>query len=248
LRSARFHIEHQLSQPADALTLAGKAEQMLVSCKATDCNIQFAANLSRCPICGEHRPAIPDVNPVKSRSRRTAKLVAFTLVLALAAMGPFRFSWFSICSQCGAVRNSSQRQLPFVNVTYWTSHNTVETPLSQVAATFIPQHEHNWIFGHGGGNSVMCALGPAGAMRRFTSDSDIVHFLVLTQRFIGPEAAQHYLAFALNPEQCRDFSAWLRIGNISGSRIDTKSDYDKWLRDTRAYIADFSDVTVYRAS
>jgi hypothetical protein len=85
-------------------------------------------------------------------------------------------------------------------------------------------------------------------MRRFTSDLDIVHFLALTQRFIGPEAAQHYLAFTLNPEQCRHFSAWLRMGNISDSQIDTKSDYDRWLQDTRHYIADFSDVAVYQAS
>ena len=223
---------------------------MLVSCTGADCDIQFSARLSACPICGADAPALPAADPVAAhKSPRRRRRWAFLAVLvALAVWGPFRFSWFSICDQCGSVRNSSYRQLPFVGITYWTSHDVIETPLSRIAAGFVPPHEHHWLFGHGGGNSVTCALGPAGSMRRFTRDPEIVRFIELTHRFAGSNAAQHYLAYALNPDQCRQFSVWLDLNNIVDSDIDSVAAYEGWLAKASEHIADFGGILVYHGS
>jgi hypothetical protein len=85
-------------------------------------------------------------------------MVATTATFTFIA-GPFRYA--SVCDKCGAIRHSSDWQLPGTDVTIITFSKESDSPLSRVLLTngIVQTHSHHWLFAQGGGHGVKCALG-----------------------------------------------------------------------------------------
>ena len=101
-----------------------------------------------------------------------AAIVGFTLV-----HGVFTFS--SVCSRCGGVRRTTEWQIPHTEITLFTYSSEATTPLSQVLMTnnIVPTHNHNWLFAHGGGNGVRCALGDGQGLQSAVNSEDFARMI-----------------------------------------------------------------------
>jgi hypothetical protein len=85
-------------------------------------------------------------------------------VLATAATFTFTgdpFGYLSVCDRCGASRRTTKWKLPLTEFTVFTRSVESETPLSRAVLTngIVQSHTHHWLFGHGGGHGVKCAIG-----------------------------------------------------------------------------------------
>lgn len=211
---------------------------MLICCTASDCNIEYASSLSRCPVCREAAPigaAEPTVTSSNVLRRRVAWIAG--LMMLLVVLGPFRFHWFSICDQCGARRDSTQRLVPVIRLPYWTTHDVQATRLSNVAAEFMDPHDHAWVFGWGSGHAALCSMGAASTMPRYVDNSQIVAFISATHKFVSPDAAAHYLAYAADHEHCGDLHLWLSEHGFEAAEIETVEQYSEWVKKAKRDIA-----------
>src|SRR5215204_6449400 len=89
-----------------------------------------------------------------------AMFAALATVVTLALMmGPFGYT--SVCNRCGALRSTTEWQLPMTSLTVFRSSTESESPLSRVLLTngIVAAHSHQWLFAQGGGNGVKCAIG-----------------------------------------------------------------------------------------
>jgi hypothetical protein len=111
-----------------------------------------------------------------------AVIGAFTILATLATFHAVvdPFSYYSICDRCGAFRRTTDWKLPLTDFTVFTRSTESDTPYSRTLLTnaIVPKHSHNWLFGHGGGHGVRCALGPGHRIRP-AADSDQFARLVL---------------------------------------------------------------------
>ncbi|MFN0052533.1 MAG: hypothetical protein ACKV0T_10085 [Planctomycetales bacterium] len=156
--------------------------------------------------------------------------IVWTVVAMVLVIGPFRFHYFSVCGDCGAVRNSSERQIPVFPFPYWRSHAIQETVLSRTVARLglIGQHEHRWLFGHGGGNGIQCALGSGRHIRK-SADSDLVAiFLENTWEYEGEESAGEWLAFALSPDDSQRMWSALSLTKFPEVGCTSTDEYRAW--------------------
>jgi hypothetical protein len=95
-------------------------------------------------------------------SRKWSILIAVIVALGSACLVlNSRFHSTSVCTDCGKFEYTTLWQLPLTDITYWTTTQEEETPLSRALAASgqIKPHEHDWHFAMGGGNRVFCALG-----------------------------------------------------------------------------------------
>jgi len=115
--------------------------------------------------------------------------IAVAVLYLVAWIGPCGFSSTRVCHTCGLVQHRYEHQLPLVQITYWTSQSTEETQLSPMLRdkNLVVVHDHDWVFGAGGGNGIACAIGPA---RNWHCDtSAVVSFLADVAKYDGNEAA-----------------------------------------------------------
>lgn len=129
-----------------------------------------------------------------------ATLVVFTLIES-------PFGYFSVCGRCGSVRSTTDWKLPFSDFTVFTQSAESETPLSRVLLTngIVQPHAHQWLFGHGGGHGIRCAIGP-GRHIRPAADSEEFARLVLALHSHGLTALRdRVLQGALDPDTSRFF-------------------------------------------
>jgi hypothetical protein len=93
------------------------------------------------------------------------QLIAGGLVAAVLAVGAAaiygRFSYSSVCRQCGAVRDTAEWQVPLTSATVIRNSTERDTPVSRTLQQLglVLHHEHQWLFVAGGGNFVRCAIG-----------------------------------------------------------------------------------------
>lgn len=101
------------------------------------------------------------------------KLIGFTILFLVAYVlfdGPFCYS--SVCTQCGRRRYSRDWMVPFTRIKIGSVNNETDTPLSTVLRqkNIVPAHTHQWLFIHGSGNGIMCAIGSGSTMLSSTND------------------------------------------------------------------------------
>jgi hypothetical protein len=116
------------------------------------------------------------------------------LVIVGCPVGPLAFGWFSVCTQCGAQRVSSQSSfLPFIVV-----HRAKETPssLAMRQAGVVGDHEHDWAFVHGRG-PVVTASGSGMLIEGATRSAYVRSFLQATAKWRGTEDARLWLRLVL---------------------------------------------------
>jgi hypothetical protein len=157
-------------------------------------------------------------------------IVLLVALLLIAVFNPFRFGYFSVCSVCGAVRNSTCREVPIVSIEYWCSHSVEQSALSKSAAEagLVGLHEHQWLFGHGGGGGIVCALGPGMSIRP-ASDSEVVAaFIAAMSIYEGQAAAKEWLRRALTPESGGEIRDVLQFTGFPANGFRSKQEYEDW--------------------
>lgn len=151
-------------------------------------------------------------------SAQTIKRVSCVVTVVIVAVGTmawlatsvFSFSYFSACRTCGRIRHSRDLQLPFSTLSYWSQHSIKETPVSSVADKIVGDHDHKWLFGHGSGNGITCAIGYADQLPSTVNSESVASLIENTRRFDGDAEAQKWLNRAMSPETEDFFRSWFR--------------------------------------
>jgi hypothetical protein len=133
----------------------------------------------------------------------TKKRIALTVIGCIVlAFGAFwgAFSYSSVCTTCGAEQHATDWQLPMLPVTYWRTRSVSETPLSRAMARdgLVGPHQHTWAFARGGGNGVMCAIGPGRHVN--VNAPDVVAFLDAVTQYRGVDEGRRWAAMFLLPK------------------------------------------------
>ena len=120
-----------------------------------------------------------------------------------------RFGYTSVCDRCGALRETTQWQVPFTDITLFERSTESDSALSRVLLSrgIVPSHSHHWLFANGGGNGVLCAIG-SGRHLRFTLQSEKVAALVRMLHERGQLSVRdRILRDVFNPDLSRVFPA-----------------------------------------
>jgi hypothetical protein len=110
-------------------------------------------------------------------------LAAGVLAVCVAFFGAFGYS--SVCSRCGAVRQTTEWQIPCTSIPIFSRSSVRQTPVSLSMTTnrIAPPHGHQWVFAQGGGNGVRCALGSAHMVRFTVESSEVAQLLAALERY-----------------------------------------------------------------
>src|SRR5436309_77765 len=103
-------------------------------------------------------------NRTKTRWVRRIVCVWGTVACLVVTVLFGRFDYVSICQHCGRARRSTEFQVPLTDVPYYWFHRDNDTEFSSRLGHMVPAHECRWLFGHGGGNGIVCALGNASSL------------------------------------------------------------------------------------
>lgn len=135
---------------------------------------------------------------------RRTRIIRFSVytpvvIASLYALGAFtlfgRFSYGSVCSECGARRSSSQ----FLG---FHTHTERATPLSSflTRSGISESHEHNWLFIAGSGAGVRCAIGSGRHIAHLTDREESIRLLSALREYRGVAAARQALTNLLDPD------------------------------------------------
>lgn len=139
---------------------------------------------------------------------------------------PFTFYWVEVCGECGAMRQSSARQLPMVPISFWTWHHESGTPLSQQVTPVVGVHTHRWSFVHGSGNGVFCAIGEGRHAASLTRNADVLTFLQETERYRSQKEYRGWLNLVLSERHARSMRRWLELDPLKSGL--TREEYEAW--------------------
>jgi hypothetical protein len=159
---------------------------------------------------------------------------------ALATVATFTFigdpfGYFSVCDRCGALRRTTDWKLPLTEFTAFSRSTESDSPLSRVLLTngIVQPHTHQWLFGHGGGHGVRCAIGP-GRHIRSAADSDEFARLVLTLHTHGLTALRdRVLRGALDPDTSHLFRG---LAFSAPKEPTTASEIRGWFTEQSEYL------------
>ena len=141
-----------------------------------------------------------------ARRRKTAvaACAATALWILLAWVnGPFRYG--SVCDRCGALQSTTEWRLPFTGLPVFAHSTESETPLSRVLMTngIVSSHAHHWLFGHGSGNGVKCAIGPGRHVSPTAASEDFATLVLMLHRNGQSELQGRVLSGAFDPRTSR---------------------------------------------
>jgi len=119
----------------------------------------------------------------KERVALVVVVIGFAAFGACAVLGAFRFS--SVCTQCGAIRETTEWQVPLTSITVYRHSSEQATPVSTalVESGIIAQHEHRWLFSQGGGNGIRCAIGEGRHIRPVVQLDGVAVVISASQKF-----------------------------------------------------------------
>ncbi len=133
------------------------------------------------------------------------RAVVVIVILFIAMWGCF--SGTSICSICGATQSETQWQVPFAELTYWRTKSVSNTCLSTLAnnSGLCPPHTHRWIFAHGGGNGITCAIGQGRHIGTAALNPQWAEILSAVATYRDKETASKWLKISLDPKRSMSF-------------------------------------------
>jgi len=174
-------------------------------------------------------------------SRKSKWTIAIGSLLVLAAVfacWPFRFSYYSVCSECGAMQDTTEWQLPRSQHSFFR-HSAVEpTVLSSylTSSGIVGPHQHRWLFGHGGGNGVLCALGDGDGIRPTATSAEVVRFLAFSRQFGEQQDNSNFLKFAFDRDMTRTILSLATVVPTNG--FESREAFRVWIADQRYLIDD----------
>jgi hypothetical protein len=167
----------------------------------------------------------------------------FVLVLGIAfAFWPYRFYYDSFCSQCGAYKWSLEWQLPHSEMWFFRHSRISETALSRylTSSSTVSRHVHRWLFAHGGGNGIRCALGDGDSIRSSMTSSEVARFLQATRAYGGSDEYRAYLRLTFD----RDHSLTIRMlaNSIPTNGFQTKAAYHSWIEEQAIWVEGLTET------
>ncbi len=151
---------------------------------------------------------------------------ALLIYLAITA-GSFRYQ--SVCDKCGAIKNSTDWNIPFTSWCLFTQANEAETELSRVLADLklVPPHQHHWLFASGAGNGAFCAIGPGRHLRQNINDRAFSSLIARLSSVGQSKFRDKLLTIALNPDQ----SLAVRMIWLDAPANSLISDWNEWVKE-----------------
>jgi hypothetical protein len=154
----------------------------------------------------------------------------FAIVLGIAfTYWPYRFYYDSFCSQCGAYKSSLEWQLPHSETWFFRHSRISETALSRylTSSSTVSRHVHRWLFAHGGGNGIRCALGDGDSIRSSMASSEVARFLQAARVYGGSDEFRDYLRLTFD----REHSLTIRMlaNSMPTNGFQTEAAYHSWV-------------------
>ncbi len=148
------------------------------------------------------RGQVPQGIRMSRRTNRTL-LIAGACVLLLLFIGVTGigiFGSFSICTVCGALQDHFAVRAPFVQVDIIPFTHVSETPLSEELRRLglVGQHQHQWAFGYGSGNGILCSIGPGRHYRVTAQTEGVVRLFAACQQYNETELLNQLLKSAFD--------------------------------------------------
>jgi hypothetical protein len=171
---------------------------------------------------------------------RIAVVGSLLLLLTIFAFWPFRFCYDSICSQCGAIQHTTEWQLPHSKYSFYIYSTIEATPLSRYLETsnLIAKHSHSWLFEHGGGNGVRCALGDGDSIRASVMSPEVVRLLELVREYGEQAEREKLLRYALDRNIYISRSILSLAMSVPANGFSSKAEYKAWISDHSFLIDD----------
>jgi hypothetical protein len=144
-----------------------------------------------------------------------------TLALLAFVSGGGFFRWVSVCKTCGAERSSTEMLWVF------PVHQIKQSPLSEYVASelLVGEHQHDWVFGAGGGAGVRCAIGDGRHLFGIIRNDDFQRFLTAVTRYRDKDEARLWLKRGLDPAQSHDVTFCFRP---EASDVVDKASFEQW--------------------
>lgn len=142
---------------------------------------------------------------MKKHIKKIALALTVLVVLGMAALFG-RFGGVSACHHCGALKYETRWEVPFMcQWCYFYQEHLEETPLSRCLSTdpAIASRPHQWIFIHGGGNGIKCALGSGGPVFSVACDPHMAQEAEASQQYADPEFHRQLVHAMLCPESAQ---------------------------------------------
>lgn len=184
-----------------------------------------------------------DVQPAvrKVFLKRLGWTLGFVVLIAWAWPRPF--SYYSVCPVCAQTRLSTDwERIWSDHFTYRTTHRIKPTPVSLVLekCRLIPQHEHQWLFGHGGGNGVKCAIGPGRHVRPTFESTNVAAFVEALVQHGDRQTQKKWLARMGKRELSHTFR--MAVSSPPTGAYGSKDRFLEWLPEPEEYVADYEQM------
>lgn len=161
------------------------------------------------------------------------------IVLAITfVFWPFRFSYDSVCSQCGAIMQTTEWQLPYRHYTFFTCSSIRQTSLSSylTSSHIVGTHSHHWLFAHGGGNGITCAQGDGDLIRAGVTSPEVVRLLDFSRQFGNQPECSNFLRYTLDRDISRTVVSL--ASSLPPAGFATRKEYQAWVTNQNFLIQD----------
>lgn len=157
-----------------------------------------------------------------------ATLLTFTLIIG-------RFGFYSVCDQCGALRHTTDWQLPLTSLTVFSHSTESETPLNQVLLTnsIVKPHNHHWLFGQGGGNGVTCAIGSGRHIRPAANSKEFADMILMLHGHGQASFRDRVLRGVFNPHTSHQF---FNLSFDAPKETASDSEVQSWIKEESEYL------------
>src|SRR5204862_7917866 len=104
-----------------------------------------------------------------------------------------------------------------------------ESPVSRVllSSGLVPAHEHQWLFSHGGGSGIRCALGKGHEIWRTTTSPEVARLVASVNRYGDRHAKDQIVSLIFNPDTAHTVRTMALSAPANG--FTQASDYAAWL-------------------
>jgi hypothetical protein len=112
-----------------------------------------------------------------------------------------------VCETCGAARHTKEWKVVGTDLTVFRHSTESTSPLSRVLLThgIVPAHSHQWLFAHGAGRGVKCALGEGRHIRQAAESEEFAGLVLILHQRGEKDFRDRVLRTALNPHTSRLF-------------------------------------------
>lgn len=154
-------------------------------------------------------------------------------VLAVWLIGSFGYS--SVCKHCGRWRHTQEWQVPILGIPLVWYSSESQSPISRVLAErgLVPPHSHEWLFCHGGGNGICCALGRGHNLASTINSEKVARLIEDVDELGGPAERKRLIELIFDEEHSRE--ATRIAGLLPERRFADQDEFRDWLNQWAKY-------------